>query len=194
MNPFIFRIAFIFIIFLMPVIIYQINPFNLETNNIRPRLFGHDMYKIPSRSMKPALLPGDIILASFISPHDSFPQKGQIVVFMFGDKKTLFIKRIIALEGDTVEIVAGVAKVNGERLNEAYVNKENTLSAYSKTMRLIKIPRGMVFVMGDNRDNSNDSRRYGAIPATSVIAKATKLLFGKKGRSGQTLLSDPQQR
>lgn len=100
------------------------------------------------------------------------PKRGDIIVFtppMGGPEP--YIKRIIGLPGDTVAIHDGSVYINGKRLNEPYL-RSDTLWQGSVARTPIKVPEDSVFVMGDNRDNSSDSRVFGPVAISSIIGKA----------------------
>jgi signal peptidase I len=96
------------------------------------------------------------------------PQRGDIVVFRYPkDLSRDFIKRIIALPGETVEIRGGKVFVNGVALKEEYV-RDNPSYVFEPT----KVPPGHYFVLGDNRNNSSDSHVWGMVPEENVIGRA----------------------
>ncbi len=82
-----FLIAFICIISVGVVSVYYINPYDLKTDNIRPRVFGFDIYQIPSKSMQPLLFPGDYITVSNLAYVEKPPQKQDVVVFYQSKKQ-----------------------------------------------------------------------------------------------------------
>ena len=96
------------------------------------------------------------------------PVRGEVVVFRSPrDQNRDFVKRVIGLPGDTVEIVDGTVYVNGLQLVEPYLDrKDNT------TMSPVEIEPGTVFVLGDNRGSSNDSRSWGPVPTENLIGRA----------------------
>ena len=96
------------------------------------------------------------------------PVRGEVVVFRSPrDPERDFVKRVIGLPGDTVEIVQGTVYVNGLQLVEPYLDrKDNT------TMSPVEIEPNTVFVLGDNRGSSNDSRSWGPVPAENLIGRA----------------------
>jgi len=186
------RIIFLSIIGTTPVATYYINPFEVQTENIRPRISGHDVYRIPSKSMLPTLAPGDYIITSNIVYKATTPKKGDIIVFNRVSKKDSnklipYIKRIIATAGDTFSIKQGIVFINNAPLEESYLDPENVKRAYSRFQPERTIPEGMVFVLGDNRDNSADSRIFGFVAISDVIGQATTLVFGKDKQSWKSL-------
>jgi signal peptidase I, bacterial type len=154
------------------------------------RTFVIQAYKIPSGSMKPTLLIGDHILVSkfnygiklpFIRstliPVGS-PKRGDILVFIYPeDRSKDFIKRLIGVPGDTVEIRDKQILLNGQPWKETHgVHSDSLIIPGAVQPRdnfgPVKVPEGSLFVMGDNRDESYDSRFWGFVPMKDVLGKA----------------------
>ena len=147
------------------------------------RTFIVQAFKIPSGSMIPTLQIGDHILVNKLAygvrmpflerylVEYTTPQRGDVVVFIFPeDRSKDFIKRVIGLPGDMVEVHDGRVRVNGRDLDEAYLDQQLNMSHSSKPPTYVK--PGYYFVMGDNRDNSSDSRIWGLVPKKYVYGKA----------------------
>lgn len=166
------------------------------------RTFFVQAYKIPSGSMIPTLLVGDYLLVNKITfgirnpIKDDFiyqwnmPKRQEIVVFTYPiDKKLDFIKRVIGLPGDTVEIINKKVFVNGKPLEEPYVQFTDN-EIYPKEISPrdnfgpIKVPSGQLFVLGDNRDQSYDSRFWGFVPISSLKGKALIIYFSWDSEKG----------
>jgi signal peptidase I len=143
--------------------------FALVFGVVRP--FVLEAFYIPSESMVPTLLVGDRVFVNKFVYRFSEPQRGDIVVFksVEGDDEDL-IKRVIGAPGDRVAIINGVLHVNGEPQEESYVRDDRPLDEgdYSRT----KLSEGEVFVMGDNRANSRDSRYFGPVPIENIEGEA----------------------
>jgi signal peptidase I len=154
------------------------------------RTFVVQAYKIPSGSMKPTLLIGDHILVSkfnygiklpFIRstliPIGS-PKRGDIVVFIYPeDRSKDFIKRLVGLPGDTVEVRDKQIFLNGQPWKETHgVHSDSLIIPGAVQPRdnfgPVKVPEGKLFVMGDNRDESYDSRFWGFVDMKDVLGKA----------------------
>lgn len=144
------------------------------------RIFIAEPRYIPSESMFPTLDIGDRLVVEKVSYHFTKPHPQDIIVFnpppqlqMLGyDSDQAFIKRVIANEGDTVAVNEGIVYVNGQPLEEEYIweNPQYQLEP-------VEVPKGYLFVMGDNRNNSNDSHIWGFLPEEYVIGKAVFLFW-----------------
>jgi signal peptidase I len=96
------------------------------------------------------------------------PQRGDIVVFRFpNDPSRDFIKRIVGLPGETIEVRNGQVYINGQPLEEPYLRERP-----SYTFQPVTVPPGHYFVLGDNRNNSSDSHIWGVVPEGNIIGKA----------------------
>ena len=124
-------------------------------------------YRVQGHSMDPTLQEGEYIIINKLSYYLSEPERGDIVVLHFPrDRSREYIKRIIGLPGDVVEISNQQVKVNGVLLTEPYI-KELTNS----TGRW-EVPEDNFFVMGDNRNNSSDSRSWSFLPRSDIVGRA----------------------
>ncbi|MBZ4687127.1 MAG: signal peptidase [Clostridia bacterium] len=133
------------------------------------RIFIFQPFYIPSPSMQPTLKPGDRIIASKI-PYFFNPIKvGDIVVFKFPlDTSKDYIKRVVALENDIVQIKNNSLYVNNKKIAEEYLPQNIEVSPFGP----VKVPAGSVFVMGDNREDSYDSRYWGPLNKKFIVSKA----------------------
>lgn len=96
------------------------------------------------------------------------PRRGEVIIFHFPrDLSRDFVKRVIGVSGDVVEIHSGKIKVNGIVLDEPYI----THNGYTKDTR-VEVPADSLYVLGDNRRASNDSRDWGFVPIENVVGKA----------------------
>jgi signal peptidase I len=147
---------------------------------VRP--FVVEAFWIPSESMTPTLLVGDRVLVNKFIYRFTEPDRGDIVVFketVEGRKEDL-IKRVVGLPGDRIAVRGGRLFVNGKLQSEPYVNKKfPDVSVSAPTT----VSGGHVFVMGDNRANSLDSRRFGPIPEKNIEGEAF-LRFWPPNRAG----------
>jgi len=147
------------------------------------RAFIFQQSKIPSGSMEDTLLIGDYIMVNryVFSPAPSaweralLPardvRRGDVVVFKYPEEpETDYIKRVVGLPGDTVEVRAGYVFVNGQRSDESYVNASYRSRANDSPEKTV--PPGNYFVMGDHRDRSSDSRVWGFVPRKLIKGRA----------------------
>lgn len=152
------------------------------------RMFVVEAFKIPSGSMIPSLLIGDHLLVSKITYKFTQPKRGDVVVFRYPDDPSRnFIKRIIAIGGDTVEIRDKVVFVNGLRQDEPYVQHvfEDVLPGeYSArdNLEAREVPPDHYFLLGDNRDSSLDSRFWDDpfVHRRAIVGKALVVYWSWK--------------
>lgn len=154
------------------------------------RTFVIQAFKIPSGSMIPTLLVGDHILVNkfiygvkipFIRKTIislTRPKRGDVIVFIYPkDRSKDFIKRVIGMEGDTVSIVDKKVHINGKPFDDPY-GVHNDIFIFPERIEPrdnfgpVTVPKNAVFVMGDNRDNSRDSRFWGFVNLKDVKGKA----------------------
>lgn len=123
--------------------------------------------RVDGASMEPTLVSGEYVIVSRLSYRFGSPQRGDIIVFHFPrDPKEEYIKRVIGLPGDVVEVKNGSVYVNGQFLDETY------LKASTNYVGTWNVPAGQLFVLGDNRNNSSDSHDWGTVPTEYVVGKA----------------------
>jgi len=170
------------------------------------RSFVVEPFQIPSRSMEPTLKVGDFILVNkwtygirlpvlHTKIFDiSSPQRGDVMVFFPPHQDRYFIKRVVGLPGDKINLIKGILYINGEKMAQrealgeaksarSIVMEENLGGAkhlmqkrFSPTRLSLNfsnvVPEGHYFMMGDNRDNSSDSRVWGPVPEDRIVGKA----------------------
>jgi signal peptidase I len=192
------------------------------------RTFAYEPFNIPSGSMIPTLLIGDYLFVSKFSygysrhtvafglplfegrVFGSMPERGDVAVFKLPrDNKTDYIKRVVGLPGDTVQVIGGVLHINGQPVKRERVSdyvardalgRDVTIAQYSETLPngrshliieetdrgplddtpVYRVPEGHVFMMGDNRDNSLDSRvpsQVGYVPLENLVGRAEFIFF-----------------
>lgn len=125
---------------------------------------------VPSGSMEPTIMTGSRMIGFRLSYTFSEPERGDIIIFKYPDDTSInYVKRIIGLPGETVEIKDGCVYIDGEVLEEDYLEvvTEGDFGPY-------EVPEGCYFVMGDNRNNSHDSRYWDNtyVPEENIIGKA----------------------
>jgi len=151
------------------------------------RTFVVQAFKIPTGSMRPTLLEGDIILVNkFIYgakipftelrlPKLRSPNRGDVIVFIYPENpKKDFIKRLIAMEAETVEIKNGTIFINDKPLLDATFSQRYYYNRgeYAQEGKRIVVPRNSFFVLGDNSASSQDSRYWGFVPRKNILGKA----------------------
>ncbi|MDR1608702.1 MAG: signal peptidase I [Deltaproteobacteria bacterium] len=155
------------------------------------RSFVIQAFHIPSGSMIPTFLEGDRVLVNKFAyglrnPFNNkvwisfgLPKRWDVVVFKYPDNpKTDFVKRVIGLPGDKVEIIASVLYVNGSPLPDPYaIFRQTELPNFYRNFGPITVPENCYFMMGDNRDQSNDSRSWGCVSAELLRGKALRIYW-----------------
>lgn len=133
------------------------------------KVFLFQPFYIPSGSMEPTLVKGDRIIVNKLTYHISEPKRGDIIVFKYPlNPKRDFIKRVIGLPGETLEIRDSKVFINGRVIEQPYLPAGLKYEKFPS----VKIPKDQYFMMGDNRNNSEDSRSWGTLPKKNIIGKA----------------------
>ena len=174
---------------------------SLFVDTVRPHQV--EPFRIPSASMEPSILKGDFLLADkrYNCPNcEGRVEAGDIGLFVYpNDRTTIYIKRVIGLPGDHVTIKGHEVAVNGKSLTrEETVDGERivvTEQSGERSWRVqwdknaagadvdVTVPPGQIFLLGDNRDNTTDSRKFGAVPLSDLVGRARQIWFSK-GESG----------
>lgn len=151
------------------------------------RFFVIESFKIPTGSMRPTLLEGDLIMVNkFIYgarvpftdlrlPALRQPKRGDVIVFIYPvDRKKNFIKRLVAFGGETVEIKNGTIYINDQPLLEPVFNQRYYYNRgdFSREQEKIVVPEDCLFVLGDNSASSQDSRYWGFLPKKNLLGEA----------------------
>lgn len=140
------------------------------------RFYLYPWFTVRQTSMLETLHSGDVVVVSrMYTLHKDF-QRGDIIVFYLGDKKEhegeYLVKRVIGLPGETIEIHDGVVYINGHALKEPYIVHKDNSSFGPYT-----VPKGKLFVLGDNRPASRDSRFFGAIDENTVVGRVVMRIY-----------------
>jgi signal peptidase I len=130
-------------------------------------------FRVNGLSMEPSLQNNEFILVDKVTYHFSPPHRGDIIVFKYPYKNVDFIKRIIGLPGDRVSIHGSYVYVNGKRMSEGYIKAkpDYTMTTIPNQTSNV-VPSGEYFVLGDNRNNSDDSHLWGLLPRQNIIGRA----------------------
>ena len=133
------------------------------------------IYSIPSRSMAPTLEVGDqIVVTRYLNAQ---PDRGDVIVFRNGNE--LMVKRVIALPGDLIDSRLGQVRIGGHTLPEPYVMRAAATGAIESQI----VPADSYFVLGDNRDASNDNRAWGPVAREKLCGRA-QLVYWSWGDAG----------
>lgn len=127
-----------------------------------------------SRSMAPTLKPGDQYLINIRAYRRHLPKRGDVVVFRVENGDYL-VKRVIGTPGDWVWIEDATTYLNGRPLREPYT--VHTAENWNEPAIQAVVPQGQVFVMGDNRDRSEDSRDFGPVSIKDILGRAERIIF-----------------
>ena len=144
---------------------------------------GVQNYRIESHSMEPNFFDGQFVLVNKLAYKLGEPDRGDVIVFRNpGNEDEDYIKRVIGKPGDTIQFVDGEVYVNGEYLDEPFVNAP-TLAPIQEP---VVVSPDHLFVMGDNRPNSRDSRSFGLLDEDLLVGKAWVRIwpFSEAGRVG----------
>lgn len=137
------------------------------------RTFLFETRTSPTESMMPTISVTDRYIVEKVSLHFRAPRRGEILVFRppaGAQMRSDYVKRVIGLPGDMVTVKSGTVYVNGKALDEPYVPAENR--AKEDFVAPGRVPPAHLFMMGDNRNNSEDSRYWGFLPYRNVEARA----------------------
>ncbi len=146
------------------------NPMHIPTTFLPARAFGVQLFREPGPAMEPTVPADQHVLVSSWAYWREQPRIGDIVAFAYpADPSVADVKRIVAAGGSTVEIQDGVLLVDGKKREEPYLNSSQGRA--HRDMHSVSVPTDSYFVMGDNRDVSEDSRNYGFIARDRIIGK-----------------------
>lgn len=121
--------------------------------------------RVENISMQPTLQPGEFLVVNKWAYRFSDFQRGDVIVFHFSPQED-YIKRIIGIPGDRVEVAGGIVRVNGTALEEPYIAAPPVYTG------AWNVPEDMLFVLGDNRNQSSDSHKWGFVASDRIVGKA----------------------
>lgn len=140
------------------------------------RIFVAELFTVPTGSMEQTIMPGNMVLTEKVTPRFTNPVPGEVVVFNNPQNDgTVLVKRVIAVAGQTVELRDGDVYVDGVMLDEPYTLGKPSEPLASQMPGLpeltypLTVPEGCIWVMGDNRTNSRDSRYFGFVQTSEVF-------------------------
>jgi signal peptidase I len=145
-------------------------------------------FRIPAASMMPTIEIGDRLIADMRIYNKKLPARGDIVVFKYPpDESILYVKRAIGLPGEKLEMIGRVVYINGQAMKESYAHYMYP-GSINEHWGPYLIPKSSYLVLGDNRDNSQDSRFWGYISQSKIIGQARYLYWANnKSRIGKKL-------
>ncbi len=170
------------------ILIILINAFLINSLLAPFMILPIKAYKLPAASMTPTLMIGDRVIVNKTYYTDKKPHRGDVVIFPEpSDPRKDFIKRVIGLPGETIEILGKKVYINGQPLEEPYIMgaPERGLPAgmaATEKFGPVTVPDGKLFVLGDNRDNSLDSRHFGFVDIAALKGKALYIYWAKDTR------------
>jgi signal peptidase I len=135
-------------------------------------LFVVQVTEVRQRSMELTLEQNDRVLVSKVDYRFGAPQRGDIIVFNPPTDSTIpYVKRVIGLGGETIDLRDGKVYVNGRLIEYAETRGQRTTPQAATVAYPFAVPEGQVFVLGDNRQSSSDSRTFGSVPVGNIIGK-----------------------
>ena len=156
----------LWLLVVVPIALYALNPFDATVNAASGHWFGHTVFRVPSKSMAPAIPPDTYVVVDVRATSAHAAKRGDIVAYhRDGEPEPLYLSRIVAIGGDRIEIRGRVVTLNGEVLEEPHAYWEHDVDVeVAETV----VPGDRVFLLGDNRANSIDSRFMGAIVRSNL--------------------------
>jgi len=135
--------------------------------------------RVDGGSMLDTLQDGDRLLVNVLDMRMNGPERYEVVIVHYPERTENFVKRVIGMPGDTLEVKGGVLYINGEAVEEEYLSADRTAHFHSASSNFgpIEIPEDKYFVMGDHRDYSNDSRQVGLIDRDMFVGQATYVFW-----------------
>lgn len=151
---------------------YVLNPWGVQSRDPRQRILAHSPFRVGSNSMMPTLARDQIVLVRAGRADALDLHRGQIVTLQVRSYPPgVWAQRIVGMPGETLEIAEGQLRINGQPVAEPYVMPAYARSEYSRNFGPVQIPAGHYFMLGDYRDNSEDSRLRPLTPAEDITGK-----------------------
>lgn len=161
------------------VILYLINPSGTATLDPRARLLGYALYNIPSESMAPTLIPGDIVMTKTFFYANGSPKHHDLIVYIPPVNESPFVGRVVAVSGDRVSVTGPDVTLNGQQIEEDIVFSSDR-GCHRGDVEGLVVPAGKLFILGDNRCNSLDSRFFGFVDEKKVIGKIASIVASRE--------------
>lgn len=161
---------------------YLLNPLGPATLDPRARITGYVPYQVPANSMAPTLQAGDHILGSVWPYVGNEPARGDVVVFVSPVNDISYVKRIIGLPGDRLAMRDHRVYINGKLLDEPYLPPAPPMGIQDQdygNLAETHIADGELFMLGDNRRNSADSRLWGSVPRANLIGRVERIWWAQ---------------
>ena len=151
----------------------------------RSTILGYDIFTLPSESMAPTLTKGDYILIDTWHYSDSEIEVGDLAVFEVPEMDGVnYVKRIVGVPGNELTFEDDAVIRNGIRLEEPYAFYSDKSGRPGASFPSIKVPDGEYFVLGDNRNNSRDSRYLGPIPESAFVGRVEHIWYSRSDADG----------
>ena len=143
------------------------------------RSFFFTIIRVDGTSMTDTLQNNDRLFVTVLAMKLHGPDRFDVVITHYDDTRKEYVKRVIGLPGDTLEVKSGVLYVNGEAYEEPFLSPDRIVnySLPQYDFGPIEVPEGSYFVMGDNRDNSRDSRRVGFLSEDKIVGKVRYIIW-----------------
>jgi signal peptidase I len=161
----------------------------------RATILGYETFRVASSAMSPTLETGELFVSDSWRYHSHAVRVGEIVVFERPESPGVkYIKRVVAVAGDTIELKDGVLYRNGQEVREPYLHAPMSFRGNSRNIALSTLGPGWFYVLGDYRDNSMDSRQWGPFRTTSLRGRAQYIWLSSEngcvrwGRIGTSLV------
>jgi len=154
---------------------YIANPYNVRSLDPRSRILGYTLFSIPAGSMQPTLNLGDQIIVETKAYHKASPKRGDIIAFEVpGNREVSYVKRVIAIGGDSIAVLQDKIYINGRLQQEDYIKISEPYP--SRDFAQASVPQNHYFVLGDHRGNSGDSRYFGFVPHDHLVGKIVYII------------------